>query len=227
MLDSSMNESCAAIFDLDGVLLDSESDLSWLQTASEKTLAHFNIDIEEYADLLYSKHVPNFLEVSKRMGINPIELWPVRNRIYTEEKLKAMKERIITPFSDMASLYDLQPFFELGIVSNSPQSVVDYFIQGYGYEDLFQFGIGRGDGLEDIQRMKPHPFLFSKIKTRINAACIFYIGDTDTDRLFAERTGMSYLPLDRTIGTPMSYSTLDQIVDFLLTKQVTKKTNFK
>jgi phosphoglycolate phosphatase len=97
---------------------------------------------------------------------------------------------------------------------------VDYFIKEYGFEDLFHFGIGRGDGLGDIQRMKPHPFLFSKVKNHINAACIYYIGDTDTDRLFAERTGMMYLSLDRKIETGMNYSSLDQIVNYLLSVNI-------
>ena len=216
MLVSPMNHTHAAVFDLDGVLLDSESNLSWLQKTSEKTLAYFDIDTKDFAELLYSKYVPNFLKISKRIGVDPSMLWPVRNRIYTEEKIKAMRNRVITPFSDIATLYDLQSLFELGIVSNSPQPVVDYFISEFEYEDLFQFVIGRGDGLEDIEKMKPHPFLFSKLKLTAKSNNIYYIGDTETDRLFAEKTGMNYLSLKRDQEVENSYSTLTQIVSYLL-----------
>jgi phosphoglycolate phosphatase len=211
-----MKPMSAAVFDLDGVLLDSESDLSWLQRASVRTLEYFDIDTEEFTELLYSKHVPNFLKISTRLGVDPHILWPVRNRIYTEEKVDAMKHRVITPFSDVSRLYDLKPSFEMGIVSNSPQSVVDFFIQEFEYGDLFQFGIGRGDGLKDIEKMKPHPFLFSLLRKQVRSDHIFYIGDAETDRLFAENTGMLYLSLKREEDVDSSFSSLNEIVSYLL-----------
>ena len=205
----------AVVFDLDGVLLDSESDISWLQTAAEKTLAYFDVDTKELARFLYSKHVPNFRKISEKIGIDAEVLWPVRNRLYTEEKLQAMKNRVIGPFPDVSRLYDIKDVFELGIVSNSPQVVVDFFIEEYGYTDLFSFGIGRGDGLDDVKRMKPHPHLFNKLSSASTVNSFLYVGDRKTDELFAERTGMEFVYLKRQQKKEKGFSSLVDLVVFL------------
>ena len=70
-----VNNSTGLIFDLDGVLLDSESDLSWLYKALEKTLAHFGLESSnDNLDKIHPKNIYRIDETSKkpalRMRIN-------------------------------------------------------------------------------------------------------------------------------------------------------------
>jgi len=194
-----MNTTISLVFDLDGVLLDSETDISWLTRAAERTLEHFGIQNNlHHVEALYSKNVKRFKEISDQIGIEPKKLWPIRNQYYTEEKLNAMKKMIIKPFPDVSTLYRLNDDYELSIISNSPQSVVDYFIYSFNYSDLFTFGIGRGDGIKDIKLMKPHPHLYTKFLEKTKAKMYLYIGDRESDRIFAEKTGMRFFLIDRT-----------------------------
>jgi len=207
------------VFDLDGVLLDSEADLSWLTRAAERTLYHFNIiDPLKNIESLYSKNVVQFKEMSKLIGIDPNVLWPIRNRLYTEEKLKAMRDQTIKPFSDISTLYRLKGYYEFSIISNSPQSVVDFFIDHLGFVDLFSFGIGRGDTIQDIIHMKPHPYLFDRFKEKTSAKRFIYIGDQESDRIFAKNTGMDFHLIDRQRRQHDGFSSLDDLVTYYLTK---------
>ena len=217
-----MGTNLSLVFDLDGVLLDSESDNSWLTRAAEKTLQHFNLDTsQQYIEQMYSKNVFRFKEVSKQIGLDPSVLWPVRNRFYSEEKLKAMKHQIIKPFPDVTQLYKLNGQYELAIISNSPQCVVDFFIEGFGFSDLFSFGIGRGDGLRDIEQMKPHPHLFTRFLEKTSAKTFVYVGDRESDKVFAENTGMKFFRIDRMKKHNTSFYSLADLTEYLVSnKQV-------
>ncbi len=56
-----MKNNYGVVFDLDGVLLDSESDLTWLYEALKKTLEYLEIETsEENLSKIHSKNVHRF-----------------------------------------------------------------------------------------------------------------------------------------------------------------------
>jgi phosphoglycolate phosphatase len=211
-----MKRKCIITFDLDGVLLDSETNISWMQASIQKTLAYFHIpQTEENMQFLHFDNVKQFKKISRILGLNPSEFWPIRNNIYTIEKANAIKEHSIGPFKDVFHLFELRKRFDLGIISNSPQSIVDLFIQEFHFQELFTYPIGRGDTLWDIEHMKPHRFLFDQLKQKVSAEKWIYIGDRESDRVFAEKTGMGYIHLQRD-GVKSQFTDLKTIVSYLL-----------
>jgi phosphoglycolate phosphatase len=218
-----MKNSYGAVFDLDGVLLDSESDLSWLNTALKKTLEHLGIESsEENMKKIQSKNVYKFDEISIELNVEAEDLWETRNREYIKEKIKAMKSGMIKPFSDVSCLYELKGKYGLSIVSNSPQEIVDFFIEKFNYDDLFDCGIGRGTSLVDLKKIKPNSHLLERLKERIQEKKLIYIGDSENDRKFAKNTGMDFLFLSRERAKKEEFDTLCQIVKCLLKSTVTK-----
>jgi len=102
-----MKNSYGAVFDLDGVLLDSESDLTWLYTALEKTLEHLGIESsEENLMKIHSKNVHKFDAMSIELSVEAEDLWETRNREYIEEKIRAMKNGMIKLMSKQKSQLD-------------------------------------------------------------------------------------------------------------------------
>ena len=195
------------LFDLDGVLLDSESDVSWLERSIKKTLTHFHIPLtDENMSHLHFENVEKFREISKNLGIDQEVLWQIRNKYYTDEKLYAMKQRIIQPFQDVPLLYQLKDNFIFGIISNSPQIIVDFFVLEFGFSDLFSINIGRGNTIWDIEHLKPDLFLFTKIKKQIDTIEFLYVGDRESDRVFAKRANMKYCHLNREVKESDSFS---------------------
>ncbi len=85
-----MEDTKWVAFDLDDVLLDTESNLDWLYRAFRKTLAEYGINsLQENLQKIHSKNLHRFDRVSKELGIQSEELWETRNRNYIEEKIKA------------------------------------------------------------------------------------------------------------------------------------------
>ena len=202
-------------FDLDDVLLDTESNLDWLYRAFRKTLAEYGINSsQENLQKIHSKNLHRFDRVSKELGIRSEELWETRNRNYIKEKIKAMKNREISPFPDIDSLYKLKETYGLTIVSDSPQEIVDFFIKEFNYEDLFDFGIGRGSKLEDLKKLKPTAYPLERLMEIVKYDKLIYVGDSEKDREFAKKTGLKFIFLSRKENE--GFNSLNTVVDYLL-----------
>lgn len=205
----------AIIFDLDGVLLDSESDMTWMKNALIDTLTFFKIPpTEEHIRLLDTKNLSRFPEVAHYFNIEVKELWHIRNKFYTSHKVAAITNEHIRPFPDVTALKPLHTRLELAIISNSPQEVVDAFLKQFQLQHLFTTVVGRSGEYEDIFRLKPHPLLWHKLRPSLHASSIIYVGDRASDKEFAQKTGMTFYGLNRYDHVFRNgYSSLHEIVN--------------
>ena len=203
------------VFDLDGVLLDSESDLSWLEGALSATLQ--SVGLEDTADnraALFPTSRKRLEALADEAGVSTHHLWAVRNRHYTESKVAAIESGTIGPYEDVEAVRDLATAYDLGIISNSPQSIVETFVAHVDLDGVFHPMVGRGTALEDVERMKPHTHLFERLHEQTATDQYVYVGDQETDREFAERAGMDFICLDREGGPTRSlYDVRDRILD--------------
>ena len=215
------------IFDLDGVLLDSETDLSWLHDALAATLREFGVPVtESNVSSLGPGRVREFETVAREFGVDPERLWDVRHRNYLEAKIAAIEDGRIGPFEDVARLRGLRPPHDLHIISNSPGEVVETFVERYGFADLFDVRVGRGSNLDDLERLKPDGHLFERFCAKVEAIegdgeSYVYVGDSVSDWEFARNVEVPYLhvmrgePYDEELdadGVP-TFDDLDGVVD--------------
>lgn len=186
-------------FDLDGVLLDSETDRDWLDRAFAAAIDELGLDPSDAGRAeLYPPTVERIQAVAGELGLPAKRLWRVRNAHYVRVKLAAIESGELEPFDDVDALYEFAGDHRLHVISNSPRRVVEAFVDTYGYDDLFGACLGRGEGLEDLDRIKPHPYLYHRLVERLDGpAPDVYVGDTETDRAFARATGMRFVHLTR------------------------------
>ncbi len=201
------------IFDLDGVLLNSETKISWLNRAISKTLKELNLkNNERNKKALYPKNISKLKEFCNESKLDPKNLWRIRNKNYLKEKTKAIRTHEIETFNDVNSIYRLNEEFNLYIISNSPQEVVDAFVDEYGFDNLFEEALGRGSKIEDLEMIKPDPLFFQNLKSDLEASKSIYIGDREKDRKFAENTGMNFIHLTRKGN---KFKNLKKVVKFI------------
>lgn len=194
-----MNSSThAIIFDLDGVLLDSESNMAWMTQALKDTLKSFNIEPnDKNLQILDYKNLKKFPEIASFFNLDVKELWKKRNLHYTKRKIEAIHTEQIRPFSDISSIESLRNSSELAILSNSPQEVVDEFLIQFNLEKTFTAGVGRSGKYEDIFRLKPHPLLWKKLHPLLTGTNFIYVGDRVSDEIFAQKMNMMFFGLNR------------------------------
>lgn len=202
------------VFDLDGVLLDSENRRDWLDRALSDTLQAFDLpNTPENRARIGPGQLRDFCQTAEDFGVDPQAFWTLRNRRYTEEKLAAMDRGDIRPFPDLPQLAILADRFSLSIISNSPQPVVDAFLADVRDVVPFRTGIGRGAELADLAHLKPAPTMATRLRATSDAESFLYVGDRETDRAFATNAEMEYLHLIRPDGDP---GDLVELVDCLL-----------
>ncbi|MBS3787004.1 HAD family hydrolase [Candidatus Bipolaricaulota bacterium] len=203
-----------AIFDLDGVLLDSETNLDWLDRAIEKALEELDIPLtRKNIEKLYPGGIQEFEATVRDFPAPPEKVWQIRDKYYVAEKLEMIDSGEIRPFPDVNSLEKLRGVYSLGVISNSPDEVVDRFVKTYDLEDTFEAWLGRDSDLESLREIKPEPNLFNRLKEEIGGGQFWYVGDREVDRRFAENTGMEFLHLTR---TEEGFENLHELVDYLL-----------
>lgn len=189
------------VFDLDGVLLDSESDLSWLDTALDETLESFGLETTAAnRTALFPPSKESLRTLSREAGVTIETLWAVRNENYVDAKVSAIESGQIGPYPDIDVVSELSHRYPLGIISNSPQLVVDTFLERTGLTGAFEKTVGRGTELDEVDLLKPDPHLFEQLHEATAAEAYVYVGDQESDRAFAERTGMDFVHLDRERG---------------------------
>lgn len=186
------------VFDLDGVLLDSESDRSWLDRALDATLEELGVEgREEHRQLLYPANLTTIEDAATRFGVSATELWATRDAHYTREKVNALRSGEIGPFPDIEVVRDLAAEYPLSIISNSPGRVIEVFLEASGLKSAFEHRIGRGRDLQAVGHLKPDTHFYELLERRAGMRDFVYVGDTESDATFAARTGMTYVHLDR------------------------------
>ncbi|WP_135666158.1 HAD family hydrolase [Halorhabdus rudnickae] len=184
-------------FDLDGVLLDSAADLSWLDRGLDDALTELGIErCEANRRKLYPDALADLEAVADEFGVDPDTLWAARTRNYTGGKVEAIRSGELQPYEDIDAIGRLLDE-TLFCVSNSPQEVVEAFLDETGLDEEFAVGVGRGHSRAALDRLKPDPALFEPVSQTLGDGEYVYVGDRDSDRAFAARTDMNYVHLDR------------------------------
>lgn len=173
----------AVIFDLDGVLIDSE-DLQY--KAYCEVLAPYDRKptFDEYAEhWIAAGRGPEYAVRTWQLPIEPDELRRVRSPIY--HKLLCAEVTLMPGV--VPALERLYKHFPMAIATNSIRQDVDHVVERFGLQKFFRSVVSR----DDYRRAKPEPDAFltaaAKLETPANLSVV--IEDAHKGVLAAHRAG--------------------------------------
>jgi len=181
--DPSASSRRAIIFDLDGVLIDSET----LQyEAYSQVLARYGVrvSIEEYAaQWIATGCGPEYAVQTFGLPVTPDELRAQRSAVYPA----IMRERVTLMPGAAAALTRFAPHFALAVATNSNQSDVSFVMDHFDLRGSFAAIVTR----EHYDRAKPAPDAYRAAAAQLNvapSACLV-VEDTQRGVLAAHRAG--------------------------------------
>lgn len=208
-------------FDMDGVILDSDRPGdTWFHDSFVRTLTSFGLaPSEENIRALYITSMRDNADVvCEKLGIDdPDLLWKHRDENYIACKLAALDRGEIQLFPDVAVLSQLSKRYPLGLVSNSPQAVVDDVIEHFSLQRVFGVWLGRGDTLRALRFAKPSPEMLLTMMDSLRATHGYYVGDREEDTDAARAAGLIPINISRD-GSAGDIHSLDELPGFLAQK---------
>ena len=157
----------------------------WVRPALEK--AGINIDYETYRKTVSGELPRSYV---RKLGIDPVEMWKIIDRVNHEYRKKLAEEGKIKAFSDVEVLRALKEMgLKLGAVSNASQENTEFVLNLFNLLDYFDVVVGKD--YSNIDGVKPSPYLIKKALKALNLKPdeVLVVGDSVHDVLAGHRAG--------------------------------------
>lgn len=203
------------IFDLDGVLIDSEP---LHVEATNRVLKKFGFSLTEEENRPFEGLRENeyWLALKKRFGIDEKADKLINEE--NEEMWKILKERKLKPREGVLELlkYLKDKGFKLAVASSSPKKQVEYMLESMGILELLDVVIG-GD---EVDRGKPDPEIFLKTAEllKLKPDEILVVEDSINGIEGAKRAGMDVIPFGKWNNGVKNFSELRRKIEEELLK---------
>ncbi len=206
-----MNPIKAVIFDLDGIIIDSEP---WQQEAFDITMKPYNIyfNDEQFAKLIGIRSFDNFKEIVQNyhLDISPEKLTKIKNKNY----LHILKRKIKPQKGLCELLHYLKPKYQLAIASGSIREDIELVIKMLHIKKYFPI-ITAGD---EVTHSKPNPEIFIKTAEKLGLypkECIV-IEDSESGVNSAKNAGMVCIAVPTTSTKQHNFEKVDYVFNNLL-----------
>jgi len=192
------------IFDMDGVLIDSEG---LYYRAYSEVLKPYGVTVSrpEYEEYWIAQgNGPEYIVAKHNLPVSPDELRQLRSPVY----LRFLETAVtLMPYVEEA-LARLSPHFSLSVATNSNREHLDFVLRRFGIDRFFPVTIAR----QDYRGAKPLPdaFLAAAEKLGLPPARCLVIEDTYRGVMAAANAGMACIavPNEYTLRNDFSRASL-------------------
>ena len=179
----------AVIFDSDGVLT-TPTHRPVLTDAIEETLRDFGVASPDpaHVETMVATDHETVRAYCGEYGIDAETFWPERDRNVTAAHQQEIADGNKTLYDDIELLYDLD--VPMGIVSNNQHTTIEFLVEYFELDALFETYYGRELTLQGLQRRKPDPHYIERAIADLGAERPIYVGDSRSDVAAADRLGI-------------------------------------
>lgn len=182
----------AVIFDSDGVLVRPPTDdvQAEATTAAFEAMGIETVDraiVDELCDGVPAERVR---ELCRRYDLEPEPFWTAWEDHDERSQFRRFRDGTRGPYDDLEAVEQLEQ--PCGIVSNNHHTTIEFVLEYFDLEHLFETYYGREKTLESLALQKPNGHYLERALADLDveAGRALYVGDSECDVLAAHRTGM-------------------------------------
>lgn len=185
-----MTEYDVVLFDSDGVLVTPPA----YETQAEATRTAFRevgiteVDQQHVDKIVAGVSVDGLHKICTAYDINAGIFWEARERHDEESQLNKFNVGARNRYDDVAAITDLSQV--CGVVSNNHHSTIEFVMDFFDLQTLFDTYYGREKTIDSLQLKKPNTHYLDKALADLDAKSALYIGDSESDVVAAHRAGL-------------------------------------
>jgi HAD superfamily hydrolase (TIGR01549 family) len=185
-----VSEYDTVLFDNDGVLIDPPARETQVAAVHEALDAVGVADPHpDHVDALVGSAKPDRVsKVAADLGVDLPTLWEARETYDERSQFEKFRTGERGRYDDVAAVADLPQ--RRGVVSNNHHSTVEFVLDYFEMDGLFETYQGRPMTVESLTLKKPNPHYVERMLADLEGESGLYVGDSESDIVAAHRAGL-------------------------------------
>lgn len=180
------------VFDSDGVLVEPpapETQLGAIRDAFREVGVE-DVDHQQLRVIGDGVTPDRLQEICSTHGCDPTVFWDAFERHDERSQFEAFEAGDRTCYDDVGIISELSQ--RCGVVSNNHHSTIEFVLEFFELQSVFDTYYGRPKTIESLSLKKPNPHYLEQALSELAAEkdTSLYVGDSETDVVAAERAGV-------------------------------------
>lgn len=201
-----MTKYDAVLFDNDGILVEPPSHTTKVDALTDafREVGVNDVETEHIDEFVADTTLETVHGICDVYDIDVDAFWKAREHYDEQSQFEKFKAGERTVYNDITALHDLSQ--ACGVVSNNHHSTIEFILEYFELESIFDTYHGREKTLESLELKKPNTHYIDRALAELESESALFIGDRELDIVAAHRAGLDSVFVRRphTVDTEFS-----------------------